>query len=100
MYLRDSWTQLLFTLPSAVAMINALLAGMTVAVAVVLAMGAAPLVAMVAGASLGSAALALHVAYQAHRFTQMKAAVEAAELPGACRTCGWRAMASWGRTAY
>jgi hypothetical protein len=39
MYLRESWTQLLFTLPSAV--------------------------------------LAVHVAYQAHRFTRMKATVEA-----------------------
>jgi hypothetical protein len=29
-YLRDSWTQFLFTLPSAVAVVNALLAGVTV----------------------------------------------------------------------
>jgi hypothetical protein len=77
MCLRDSWTQFLFTLPSAVAVINALLAGVTVALAVVLAVGGAPLVAMVAGASLGSAVLALHVAYQAHRFTRMKATVAA-----------------------
>ena len=42
-----------------------------------LAAGVAPLVAMVAGAGLGSAVLAVQVAYQAHRFTRMKATVEA-----------------------
>jgi hypothetical protein len=77
MYLRDSWTQFLFTLPSAVAVINGLLAGTTVALALAFTVGAVPLLAMVAGAGVGSAVLALHVAYQVHHFSRMKTTVEA-----------------------
>jgi hypothetical protein len=77
MSLRDSWVQFLFTLPSAVAVLNALLAGATVALAVAFTAGVAPVLATVAGAGSGSAVLALHVAYQAHRFGRMKATVEA-----------------------
>jgi hypothetical protein len=40
MCIRDSWTQFLFTMPSAVAVINALLAGVTVALALVTAVDA------------------------------------------------------------
>ena len=74
--LRDSWTQFLFTLPSAVAAINALLAGATAALALTT-RGVAPLLAVVVGAGAGSAVLALHVAYQVHRFSRMKRTVEA-----------------------
>ena len=77
MSLRDSWVQYLFTLPSAVAVLNALLGGATVALAVAFTAGVAPVLATVAGAGSGSAVLALHVAYQAHRFGRMKATVEA-----------------------
>jgi hypothetical protein len=78
MYLRESWTQFLFTLPSAVAVINGLLAGATAALALALTVGGlAPLLAMVVGAGFGSAVLALHVAYQVHHFTRMRTAVEA-----------------------
>jgi hypothetical protein len=77
MSLRDSWVQFLFTLPSAVAVLNALLGGATVALAVAFAAGVAPVLATVAGAGSGSAVLVLHVAYQAHRFGRMKATVEA-----------------------
>jgi hypothetical protein len=78
MCLRDSWTQFLFTLPSAVAVINALLAGATAALALALTTrGVAPLLAVVVGAGAGSAVLALHVAYQVHRFGRMKRTVEA-----------------------
>ena len=76
MCLRDSWTQFLFTLPSAVAAINALLAGATAALALTT-RGVAPLLAVVVGAGAGSAVLALHVAYQVHRFSRMKRTVEA-----------------------
>jgi hypothetical protein len=77
MCLRDSWTQFLFTLPSAVAVINGLLAGATAALALALtARDMAPLLAMVVGAGAGSAVLALHVAYQVHRFGRMKRTVE------------------------
>jgi hypothetical protein len=74
--LRDSWTQFLFTLPSAVAAINGLLAGATAALALTT-RGVAPLLAVVVGAGAGSAVLALHVAYQVHRFSRMKRTVEA-----------------------
>jgi hypothetical protein len=78
MCLRESWTQFLFTLPSAVAVINGLLAGATAALTLALtARGVAPLLAMVVGAGVGSAVLALHVAYQVHRFGRMKRTVEA-----------------------
>jgi hypothetical protein len=76
MCLRDSWTQFLFTLPSAVAAINGLLAGATAALALTT-RGVAPLLAVVVGAGAGSAVLALHVAYQVHRFSRMKRTVEA-----------------------
>ena len=66
MYLRDSWAQFLFTLPSAVAVINALLAV------------EAPLpVTVLAGMAFGTTVLALHLVYQVRRFAGMKASVEA-----------------------
>jgi hypothetical protein len=78
MYLRESWTQFLFTLPSAVAVINGLLAGATAALVLALTVrGLTPLLAMVVGAGFGSAVLALHVAYQVHHFSRMKTTVEA-----------------------
>jgi hypothetical protein len=77
MGLRDSWTQFLFTLPSAVAVINALLAGVTVAVAVVTAAGAPLPVTVLAGMASGTTVLALHLVYQVRRFAGMKASVEA-----------------------
>jgi len=84
MGLRDSWTQFLFTMPSAVAVINSLLGGVTVAVAVVTLLGAALPVAVPAGMASGTAILALHVAYQVRRFAAMRAGV-AAEFPSARR---------------
>jgi len=78
MGVRDSWTQFLFTMPSAVAVINALLAGVTVALAVVTTIGLP--VTVLAGMALGTTVLALHLAYQVRRFTTMKANV-AAEFP-------------------
>jgi hypothetical protein len=80
MCIRDSWTQFLFTLPSAVAVINALLAGVTVALAVVTSLGPPLPVTVLAGMALGTTVLALHLAYQVRRFTTMKANV-AAEFP-------------------
>ena len=80
MGLRDSWTQLLFTMPSAVALINSLLGGVTVAVAIVILLGAALPVAVPAGMASGTATLALHVAYQVRRFAAMRTDV-AAEFP-------------------
>jgi hypothetical protein len=77
MCLRDSWSQFLFTLPSAVAVINALLAGTTVAVAVVTAAGAPLPVTVLAGMASGTTVLALHLVFQVRRFAGMKAAVEA-----------------------
>ena len=78
MCIRDSWTQFLFTMPSAVAVINGLLAGVTVALAIALA-GPPPLpVTVLAGMVSGTAVLALHVAYQVRRFATMKATVAAA----------------------
>jgi hypothetical protein len=78
MCLRDSWTQFLFTMPSAVAVINALLAGVTVALAVVTAAGAPLPVTVLAGMTSGTIVLALHLAYQVRRFAAMKAGVAAA----------------------
>jgi hypothetical protein len=78
MGIRDSWTQFLFTMPSAVAVINGLLAGVTVALAVVLC-ASPPLPATVlAGIVSGTAVLALHLAYQLRRFAAMEATVAAA----------------------
>jgi hypothetical protein len=77
MCLRDTWTQFLFTLPSAVAVLNGLLGGVTVALAVAFTGRVAPMLGTVAGAGLGSAVLAGHVAYQVHRFNHMKATVAA-----------------------
>jgi hypothetical protein len=78
MGVRDSWTQFLFTMPSAVAVINGLLAGVTVALA--LAMAAEPPLAatVLAGMVSGTTVLAIHVAYQVRRFAAMKAKVSAA----------------------
>jgi hypothetical protein len=81
---RDSWTQLLFTMPSAVAVINSLLGGVTVAVAIVSLLGAPLPVGVPAGMVSGTASLALHVAYQIRRFAAMRAGV-AAEFPSARR---------------
>ena len=77
MYVRDSWTQFLFTMPSAVAVINALLAGVTVALAVATAAHAPLLPTVLAGMASGTVILALHVAYQVRRFASMRASVEA-----------------------
>ena len=77
MYVRDSWTQFLFTMPSAVAVINALLAGVTVALAVVTTVGTPLAVTVLAGMAFGTAVLALHLAYQVRRFATMKAKVAA-----------------------
>ena len=84
MGLRDSWTQFLFTMPSAVAVITSLLGGVTAAVAIVTLLGAALPVAVPAGMASGTAVLALHVAYQVRRFAAMRARV-AAEFPSARR---------------
>ena len=77
MGIRDSWTQFLFTMPSTVAVINGLLAGVTVALA--LAMAAAPPLpaTVLTGMVSGTTVLALHVAYQVHHFSRMKTTVEA-----------------------
>ena len=77
MYVRDSWTQFLFTMPSAVAVINALLAGVTVALALMTTVGTPLPVTVLAGMAFGTAALALHLAYQVRRFATMKAKVAA-----------------------
>ena len=78
MGIRDSWTQFLFTMPSAVAVINGLLAGVTVALAVALAARPPLPVTVLAGIVSGTTVLALHVAYQVRRFATMKAKVAAA----------------------
>jgi hypothetical protein len=75
MYVRDSWTQFLFTMPSAVAVINGLLGGVTVALAVATAAHLALLPTVLAGMASGTVILAFHVAYQVRRFAQMKASV-------------------------
>jgi hypothetical protein len=77
MCVRDSWTQLLFTMPTAVAVINSLLGGVTGALAVAVATQAPPLPAALAGAGLGVVTLGLQLAWQTHRFARMKATVEA-----------------------
>ena len=77
MCLRDSWTQFLFTLPSAVAVINGLLGGVTVALAVVTAARAPLPVTVLNGMASGTLILALHVAYQVRRFARMRSTVEA-----------------------
>jgi hypothetical protein len=77
MCLRDSWTQFLFTMPSAVAVINGLLGGVTVALAVAITVHAPLMATVSAGMASGTAILALHVAYQVRRFATMKATVEA-----------------------
>jgi hypothetical protein len=77
MCIRDSWTQFLFTLPSAVAVINALLAGVTAALAVVTTVGPPLPVTVLAGMALGTTVLAFHLAYQVRRFAAMKANVAA-----------------------
>jgi hypothetical protein len=78
MCIRDSWTQFLFTMPSAVAVINALLGGVTVALAVVTVANAPLPVAVLAGMASGTLVLGLHLAYQVRRFAAMKASVRAA----------------------
>jgi hypothetical protein len=77
MYVRDSWTQFLFTMPSAVAVINALLAGVTVALALMTTIGMPLPVTVLAGMAFGTAVLALHLGYQVRRFATMKAKVAA-----------------------
>jgi hypothetical protein len=77
MYVRDTWTQFLFTMPSAVAVINGLLGGVTVALAVVTALHVALLPTVLAGMASGTVILALHVAYQVRRFARMRASIEA-----------------------
>ena len=77
MCIRDSWTQFLFTMPSAVAVINALLAGVTVSLAVVTTIGAALPITVLGGMAFGTTVLGLHLAYQVRRFTTMKANVSA-----------------------
>jgi hypothetical protein len=76
MCLRDSWTQFLFTLPSAVAVINGLLGGVTVALAVATAGTPLPLTVL-SGMASGTLVLAVHVAYQVRRFARMKSTVAA-----------------------
>jgi hypothetical protein len=77
MCLRDSWTQFLFTLPSAVALINGLLGGVAVALAVTTAVGAPLPATVLAGMGSGTVILAVHVAYQVRQFTRMKTTVGA-----------------------
>jgi hypothetical protein len=77
MFLRDSWTQFLFTLPSAVAVINGLLGGVTVALAVASTVGLPLPATVLSGMVSGTAILAGHVAYQVRRFARMRATVAA-----------------------
>jgi hypothetical protein len=77
MGLKDSWTQFLFTMPSAVAVINGLLGGVTVALAVATTAGPALPATVLSGMAAGTAILAGHVAYQVRRVAAMRAAVEA-----------------------
>jgi hypothetical protein len=87
MCVRDSWTQLLFTLPTAVAVINTLLAGVVGALAV--AVATPPVTAALAGAGLGAAVLSLHLVWQTRRFARMKAAVQARFSDPEPAACGW-----------
>ena len=64
-------------MPSAVAVINGLLGGVTVALAVATAAHLALLPTVLAGMASGTVILALHVAYQVRRFARMRAGVEA-----------------------
>jgi hypothetical protein len=77
MCIRDNWIQFLFTMPSAVAVINALLAGVTVALALVTAIGTPLPLTVLAGMAFGTTVLVLHLAYQVRRFATMKANVAA-----------------------
>jgi hypothetical protein len=77
MCIRDSWTQFLFTMPSAVAVINALLAGVTVALGLVTAVDAPLPVTVLTGMALGTTVLGLHLVYQMRRFATMRANVAA-----------------------
>jgi hypothetical protein len=77
MCIRDSWTQFLFTMPSAVAVINALLAGVTVALGLVTAAGTPLPATVLSGMASGTTVLALHLGYQVRRFATMKAKVAA-----------------------
>jgi hypothetical protein len=104
MCLRDSWTQFLFTLPSAVAVINALLAGATVALATVLAAEAPLPVTVLSGMASGTTVLGLHLGYQVRRFAGMKARVEAVfpsprPRPARGRTAGWPGAYPWAARA-
>jgi hypothetical protein len=78
MGIQDSWTQFLFTMPSAVAVINGLLAGVTVALGVAMCAGPPLPVTVPAGIVSGTTVLALHLAYQVRRFASMEATVAAA----------------------
>jgi hypothetical protein len=77
MCLRDTWTQFLFTLPSAVAVINGLLGGVTVALAVATAAGLPLPATVLSGIVSGTAILTAHVTYQVRRFARMRATVAA-----------------------
>jgi hypothetical protein len=77
MCLRDSWTQFLFTLPSAVAVINGLLGGVTVALVVATVVGLPLPATVLSGMVSGTAILVVHVAFQVRRFARMRAAVAA-----------------------
>jgi hypothetical protein len=77
MCLRDSWTQFLFTLPSAVAVINGLLGGVTVALAVATAAGPPLPATVLSGMASGTLMLAVHVVHQVRRFARMRSTVAA-----------------------
>jgi hypothetical protein len=77
MCLRDSWTQFLFTLPSAVAVINGLLGGVTVALAVATTAGPPLPLTVLSGMASGTLILAVHVVYQVRRFARMRSTVAA-----------------------
>jgi hypothetical protein len=77
MCIRDSWTQFLFTMPSAVAVINGLLGGVTIALAVVTTAGTPLPVTVLSGMASGTLILAVHVAYQVRRFANMRSTVTA-----------------------
>ena len=96
MCIRDSWTQFLFTMPSAVAVINALLAGVTVALGLVTAAGTPLPVTVLSGMASGTTVLALHLGYQVRRFATMKANL-AADHRGRGLAAG--SSATWRRSA-
>jgi hypothetical protein len=97
MAIRDTWTQLLFTMPSAVAVINGLLGGVTVALAVATATHTPLLPTVVIGMASGTVILALHVAYQVRRFTQMRATSRHASPPSGNARPRWPGRPSRGR---